>query len=336
MCNRGGTCSRCIFRARCGGCSHCEARFCDQHCSTCSALCPQRKNGAALIHALGGADFTLKPNNTIQLPGHIPVLPDHLNDPIPIDVVGVHGGNLFARNGSRVNKGYLTKGVHGALNLPEGIRPVIEFYVRDRTLEGFWDNRSTVYDQLHQLRPHAVISPNFSLYDDTPRMDHLYNLKRSVTVYNEMRAVELPAIPDVAWHGPDDLNVWIREINRVNIPVISFSFQVVDVRLKASHLWATYLTGFRYLCKRIPPETHIVLAGITSPDRLQQIHRHVPQQLTVLNQSAYVQSRRGMRSEGRLQDPDTPRSDLLVANIKYFDQAYDAMNAHKKERESIA
>lgn len=336
MCGRGGNCRKCLFRQRCGGCSHCEAQLCEESCGSCDTLCPQRPGAPSLLMAMGGSDFELSMGSALDLPSHIPIVPDRLPAMTSLLYAGVHGGNFLARNGSRINKTYLNNGISGALNLSSDTKFMLEFYIKDRPLEGFWDNRKAMYEHLRELDFHTVMAPNFSLYDDAPRLEHLYNTKRSVTVYNEMIDAGLPAIPDVSWHNTEDLNIWIREINRSVIPIIGFSFQIVDVRLKASNVWKTILPGFRRLCNSIPEETQIVLSGVASPFRTSAIHQEVPQPLRILNQSAFIQSRRGMRSEGRQEELQLPRDELFLENIQYFDKTYALMNDLKQRRNGIA
>ena len=55
----------------------------------------------------------------------------------------------------------------------------------------------------------------------------------------------LPAVLDVIWATNEDLEYWIKEINRSNIKTIAFSFMNVDTRLKASNSWRHYLLGYK-------------------------------------------------------------------------------------------
>ena len=81
----------------------------------------------------------------------------------------------------------------------------------------------------------AVIAPNFSVYEDTPRVEHLYNIRRSIIIYNELIDYGINAIPDISWYNINDLDFWIEKLNNSECSIIAFSFQVVDVRLKASN-----------------------------------------------------------------------------------------------------
>jgi hypothetical protein len=161
-------------------------------------------------------------------------------------------------------------------------------------------------------------------------MDHLYNIKRSTVVYNELLDEGINAIPDVSWFNRNDIDRWCDEINKKAIKNISFSFQVVDVQLKASNLWKTYLLGFRYLCENINPEVNIIVAGVTSHRRLIDIFAAAPgRRISILNQSAYVQSMRGMLSENRQSELRLPRNVVFERNLAYFNKIYAEMNSDR-------
>ena len=157
------------------------------------------------------------------------------------NTVGIHGEFLLSANGENISPIYNMKGYKRTLNLPEEINGIAEFYIKDRALEGFWENRKLLYKQLKKQNFKAIITPNFSLYEDAPRSEHLYNIQRTKRVYNEMILEGLPAVLDVIWATNEDLEYWIKEINRINIKTIAFSLMNVDTRLKASNSCRHYL-----------------------------------------------------------------------------------------------
>lgn len=326
----GKDCYRCVLFESCRGCSLCEASICSRNCRSCFALCLNRPQAAAYLNTLGGPQINLQGNKDINLPIHIPVLPDRMKykpryELLP--VIAVHAGNAFSRNGEKINKSYTSRGIPGALNIDERTSSVLEFYVKDRTLEGFWDKRKEIYPVLRDLQFIAVIAPNFSVYEDAPRVDHICNIKRSTIVYNEMLDAGIYAIPDVSWFNKSDLDRWCNEINKSNIKVVSFSFQVVDVGLKTTNIWKSCLMGFRYFCQNISSSVKIIIAGLVSPYRVIEIMKAANgNSIHVLNQSAYVQSRRGMLSETREQNPEMSFDQLFERNIEYFNKVYGEMS----------
>jgi len=318
--------ANCLYYKECGGCSLCEASLCSKNCNACFALCFQRKGIDSLLKDLNS---TIKTNTFINLPYHIPILPDPLRK-IPDELnrtIAVHGGNMFSRKGEHIYKKYREKGFQEALKIPSDIEGILEFYVKDRTLEGFWDKRKTIYPNLKNINFKAVIAPNFSVYEDAPRIDHLYNMKRSRTVYNELLDYGINSIPDISWYNRQDLEWWANEITHKNIKLIAFSFQVVDVGLKTSNIWRFNLLGFRYLCQNIPSDVHIIVAGVVSPFRVYEvISASGGRKIHILNQSAFVQSRRGVLSENRQSCPELSFDDLFKRNLEYFNNLYYQMN----------
>ena len=48
---------------------------------------------------------------------------------------------MFLRNGEKINNSYTKDGYATAQNIDPKAKAVLDFYVRDRNLEGFWDKR---------------------------------------------------------------------------------------------------------------------------------------------------------------------------------------------------
>lgn len=326
----GRSCKRCVYFNRCGGCSFCEASVCRYNCKYCGTLCLKR--GEAVVFSKKIIkDIKLIGNSEYDIDFHIPIIPDKLKECFDYsNFFGVHGGNALKSNGKGFRKAYKNS-IFETLNIDSKCRGILEFYVKDRTLEGIWDNRETFYKEISNLNISFVIAPNFSVYEDAPRLEHLINISRSLIIYNEMIQRGIKAIPDVSWYNINDLNFWVNLINESKCKVIAFSFQVVDVRLKASNLWKNYLAGFRYLCNRIEHKLKVIIAGINSYERIREIRIAAGNNVSlhILNQSAYIQSQRGMYSRNRCRDIDTPKELLFKKNVDYFNYIYSSLNERR-------
>ena len=103
------------------------------------------------------------------------------------------------------------------------------------------NNKSIEFPVLKEMGFAAVIAPNYSVYEDASRVDHMYNIKRSMIVYNELVENGIPAVPDVSWYNKSDIDRWCKEINRRNIKVVAFSFQVCETARRESML--AYVAG---------------------------------------------------------------------------------------------
>ncbi|EHR1329075.1 DUF4417 domain-containing protein, partial [Clostridium perfringens] len=197
----------------------------------------------------------------------------------------------------------------------------------DRTLEGFWDNRKSIYKDLKRQDFLGIIAPNFSVYEDAPRLEHIYNIQRSKIVYNEMIREGLPAIPDISWYSKEDLNFWIREIKANNIKTISFSFMNVDTKLKASNSWKHYLLGFKILNFKIPLDVEIVVVGISSVQRIEEILKiSKSRKISFMHQAAWVNSRNGVSVKDKKQlDKSISKDDIFKNNLEFYTSEYNKL-----------
>lgn len=171
----------------------------------------------------------------------------------------------------------------------------------------------------------AIITPNFSLYEDAPRSEHLYNIQRAKKVYNEMIQEELPAVLDIIWATNEDLEYWINEINKSNIKTIAFSFMNVDTRLKASNAWRHYLLGYKILISRIPKNIEIIIAGISSVERVREIKRiNENRKISIMHQAAWVNSRKGFSAKEKKQlGRSVSKDEIFQMNLEFYSEEYE-------------
>lgn len=326
-------CSRCSknLDGSCRGCSLCDVALCkcgQEKIKRCLVRCPKKLGTFRGIKELESNDILLE-NSDYKLPGYIPIMPDKIRSQFNFskvnNTVGIHGEFLLSASGEKVSPIYEMRGFKRTLNLPGEINGILEFYIKDRALEGFWYNRKEVYEQLKKQNFKAIITPNFSLYEDAPRSEHLYNIQRVKKVYNEMIKAGLPAILDVIWATNEDLEFWINEINKSNIKTIAFSFMNVDTRLKASNAWRHYLLGYKILVSRINPNIEIIIAGISSIQRFVEIKKISKNRtISILHQAAWVNSRKGFSSKEKKQlDRSITKDEIFQMNLDYYSDEYN-------------
>lgn len=325
-------CSKCIKKidGSCNGCSLCDVAFCrcnEEKLNRCLVRCP-RKLGTFNNIKIIKDDNILLENNFYNLPGYIPIMPDKVRRKFDFskvnNVVAIHGEFLLSANGENISNIYKMRGYKKTLNLSEDIEGILEFYIKDRALEGFWNSRKELYKHLKELEFRAIITPNFSLYEDAPRSEHLYNIQRAKRVYNEMIEENLPAILDVIWATNEDLEFWINEINKSNIKTIAFSFMNVDTRLKASNAWRHYLLGYKILISKIPLDIEIIIAGISSVERVREIKKTSGnRKFSIMHQAAWVNSRKGFSSKDKKQlDRSVSKDEIFQMNLEFYSEEY--------------
>ena len=326
-------CNKCIKKldGSCSGCSLCDVAFCRcsrEKLNRCLVRCP-RKLGIFNNIKIIKEDNILLENSFYELPGYIPIMPDKVRYNFDFskvnNTVGIHGEFLLSANGENISNIYKMRGYKRTLNLPEDVEGIVEFYIKDRALEGFWNNRKELYKKLKELKFKAIITPNFSLYEDAPRSEHLYNIQRTKRVYNEMIQEGLPVILDIIWATNEDLEFWIKEINRSNIKTIAFSFMNVDTRLKASNAWRHYLLGYKILISKISLDIEIIIAGISSVERVKEIKKiSGDRKVSIMHQAAWVNSRKGFSSKDKKQlERRISKDEIFQMNLDFYSKEYE-------------
>lgn len=314
----------------CAGCSLCDVSFCKcnkEKLSRCLVRCPRKLGTFSSIEKIKDESILLS-NSIDNLPGYIPIMPDRVRSNFDFtkvnNTIGVHGEFLLSANGENISPIYRMRGYKRTLNLAEDINGVLEFYIKDRALEGFWENRKELYKQLKEQKFKAIITPNFSLYEDAPRSEHIYNIQRAKRVYNEMIQAELPAVLDVIWATNEDLEFWINEINKIDIKTIAFSFMNVDTRLKASNAWRHYLLGYKILISRIPSDIEIIIAGISSIERFVEIKKvSGDRKISIMHQAAWVNSRKGFSVKHKKQlERSISKDEIFQMNLDFYINEY--------------
>ena len=329
----GRDCTNCTIKKEkmCNGCSMCDVSLCKckEKRKRCMVICPNKFGSFTLVKNTIVKE-RLKGNKSLDLPIYIPVMPDKIKESFNFkankNIIAVHGEFFLNAAGLKITGAY-KNGFRAALNLKDDLSGILEFYIKDRTLEGFWDNRKSIYKELKHQDFLGIITPNFSVYEDAPRLEHIYNIQRSKRVYNEMINEGLPAIPDVSWYSKEDLELWIKEIKNNNIKTIAFSFMNVDTRLKASNAWKHYLLGFKILDFKIPSDVQIIVAGISSIQRVEEILKiSKDRKISFMHQAAWVNSRNGVSVKDKKQlDRTISKDTIFQNNLNFYIEEYEKL-----------
>lgn len=331
-------CNRCkmSIKGACNGCSLCDISFCNCKESSrkrCMVICPKKLGSFSETEEMQNKNgqVSLMPNKKYNFPKYIPIMPDRIKTQFDFtsvkNYIGVHGEFLLTANGEEISPIYRLRGFKDALGIDSDIKGIAEFYIKDRALEGFWDNRQAIYTQIKNQKFDAVITPNFSLYEDAPRIEHLYNIQRVKTVYNEMINAGISAVLDVVWATEEDLMYWIDEINKSDIKTIAFSFMNVGTKLKASNSWRHYLLGYKILIKSIRPDVDILIAGLSSIQKIVEIvNVSEGRNISILNQAAWVNSRKGFSIKHKAQlERSITKDEIFMMNMKYLSSLYQEL-----------
>lgn len=131
----------------------------------------------------------------------------------------------------------------------------------DNRLEGFWEKHrsSGVIDKLAQMGLDAVSAPNFSLFSDSNRFQHLRNLKRMLLVCERLSSAGIPVIPHLNAHNQSDWDFWgefLREHSEIT--TVCKEFQTGPKNLFRGNTAIENLSKLREAAGR---DIHCILVG---------------------------------------------------------------------------
>lgn len=283
------------YGAECSGCPGCDRLLnaCQSQrgaCGKCILFCPDRPGAWRYISDEIGGSFSLLPKEPValpkvEIPPYMPLVTAPLQEECPEDGfewLAVHGGKVRRE----VWRGEVS--VHEQFRLPQGKKVILHWFVKDRYLEKFWSNRAAYIPVLREFD--AVFAPNFSIYENSPRIEHLVNMKRTAIAVQEMARAGVRVIPDVTWYRREDINRWVEFLDLVGAEVAAFSMQVVG-RLKGCSAWQSYLAGLRYFARKF--EGKIILIGVNSREKIAEAFRAAGHPLSVVDTTSFVTARKG-------------------------------------------
>lgn len=294
-----GDCQKCPAHRQgiCSGCPGCgrlqiECRP-GRQCDRCRYVCPDWHGDGVWAHTHTNLDGLTFPVgiavHSPDLPSHVPMISSPLHESPPEGLLpwaALHTGKV----GLKI---WENGGIRGHFGLSKDTQIMPDFFVRDNTLRHFWERRERWYAVLAAERA-AAFAPNFSVYEDAPRIEHLISMKMSAATVAEMSGRSIPVVPDVSWYEMQDLERWAAFIEASGAGAAAFSFQVVGLPRKGDSVWKEYLAGFRFFCSLIPEGVRVVVVGANSPGKIREIvaaARGRP--LTFLDTTSFVAARKG-------------------------------------------
>jgi len=283
------------YKAWCEGCPGCGALLMrdgdrcggNRGCRACMYLCPDRLDALREYAALFAPSVSPERMNAgdvlATMPSYIPLVtaPLHSTPPNDLRWFAIHGG----KTSRAVWDGEIEPRVQ--FRLPPDAKTVLHLFIKDDPLMRFWAERKERIVAIRNFD--AVFAPNFSVYEDAPRFEHILAIRRSQTFVKEMVAEGIPVIPDVSWYRREDLDVQLEFLDSIGAETVAFSFQVVG-RIKGCGAWVSYLAGLRYFANRFPGRIYLV--GMAAKTRYREAVRAAGRPLGVVDTRSFVKSRR--------------------------------------------
>jgi len=162
------------------------------------------------------------------------------------------------------------------LGLPEDAKLVVLGFESDAFLEQAWPKprRRQILEAILEAQPDLAVAWGYSVwYRHTkgwayPRIEQLFNMKRSLITYADLQRAGIPAAPHVYWGNHEDLRRWCRWLaDNPSVSTIAVDLQTAD----ADGDWQTALYGLTCLRQNLGHHVRILINGPCNLARIRQI-----------------------------------------------------------------
>ncbi|OIV37003.1 hypothetical protein BIV57_13525 [Mangrovactinospora gilvigrisea] len=344
---RGCDCTRCAFWAGpdgrggpatveplCSGtnsdCSYCgcaatEGAAPRGACTSCPIRCGSRTDIAAWMADVKG---TLAFDD-IAIDGTLPALPSfipmtdgaavtELDRDLRWPAYGIGLRRVFSQTTHTLLPRFADRSARDVLALNAGQKAVLVGYGQDPLVEALWTRRrrDRLIEQIAAQQWDVVLAPNFSVYGNWPRAEHLLNMRRCLLICQELADAGVMAVPNLYWFRLEDLVRYTEWIADAPPPAVAVNLQTV----RENTNWESWaLPGLCWLAENLPASMPVVLTGLSRPERISQAVALFGTRLTVVSQNAHQYALHGavMTPDGR-EDIHARIPDAFAATVRYM------------------
>jgi Domain of unknown function (DUF4417) len=205
------------------------------------------------------------------------------------------------------------------LGVPTGTKTVLVGYGTDPLVEMLWTRRHTggLADVIARQGWDLVLAPNYSMYGNQPRTEHLLNMRRNLLIASEWATAGVPAVANLYWYRVEDLEriaQWIADTTPVAVATNCQTF-------RTDHDWADFaLPGLTYLADVVDTvDVRVVLTGLSRPDRIATVLDLFGDRVHLVSQNPIQYARHGavMTARGRV-EAHASVADAFAASTRFY------------------
>lgn len=203
-----------------------------------------------------------------------------------------------------------------AMGLPDGCLSMLVGYGEDPLVEAFWTRRHDLFPQLAINDWSLLLAPNFSMYGNQPRAEHLINFRRNLAVCEELLAAGVNAAPNLYWFRLEDLTRYADWARDVDPAVVAINLQT----FRTDADWEQMaMPGLTWLADALPATTRLVAVGTSRVVRLGQLVALWGERLVVVSQNPIQYARHGavMTAEGRV-DVHADVAVAFASSVRFY------------------
>lgn len=215
------------------------------------------------------------------------------------------------------------RGAHDVLGLGPDQKAVLMGYSPDALLERMWERRHAdkLLDRIAQMGFDLVTSPDFSVYGDQPRFEHLFNMRRAMVFTQELVDRGVNAIPSVYWFRLEDLDRWLQWVEETEPSAICLPRHTSRHQGEWDLLAAPGLEYLGRQLDQLSANTKVLVTGVVNRDRVTQLGNWFGTRLIIASQQPVHLAAQGRRvtDEGR-EVYQAHRADLFSYNVQFYNR----------------
>lgn len=267
-------------------------------CGECPIRCGSRVDIGAWMTDVGNTlefdDIGMRGQTWPGLPRFVPQLDTanvaDLDDGLAWPAYAVGLRRVFSPVTSTLLPTFRGTTAREAIGLDDRQRSVLVGYGEDPLVEAFWSRRHGLYEGLVEQAWDLVLAPNFSMYGNQPRTEHLLNFRRNLLICEEMLAAGINAAPNLYWYRLEDLERYGRWLEEVTPAIVAMNLQTFRTDVDWSDM---ALPGLSWLAAVLPATTRLVTVGASRSDRIGQLVDLFGDRVVVVSQNAIQYARHG-------------------------------------------
>ena len=267
-------------------------------------------------------------DSELQLPEIIFGINDGFKDFPPFaedDYFSISFKTLFDEKGFFKYKN--SRNLRKALRISESAKLALICTALDPRLEIFWHKTKSTdaWRRIADFQFEFSTSLSFSVYDNNPRFDHIFNRERNFVSHDLLLLSGVNSIPFIFFYNDKDFNEavsWLK--NRPDITKVAIHAQQTIARTAIANM----VLAMNALQGAVGRDLYFVVVGVFKILKCVSLKRKFPK-LTVVTSSPLYKASCGEKLFSDLSSktlPKTiPNTDLAVPNINTFREFYSAI-----------
>lgn len=308
------------------GCARTEGAASAEACGRCPIRCGSRIDIAGWMTDVGGTlafdDLTVPGEFPPGLPRLIPQLdgsaPGELDQQLHWGAYAVGLRRVFSPATHTVLPRFRDRDVHEVLELRPGQAAVLAGYGEDPLVEAFWTRRriEQLVEQIAAQGWDLVLAPNYSIFGNWPRIEHLLNMRRCLIIAAELATAGVPTLVNMYWFRLEDLKRWVDWVADTDPAGVAVNVQTAR---HGTHYEEFIEPGLHWLAANLPPGPRVVLSGLSRTDRIRAAVDLFGDRLHIVSQNPHQFALHGavMTGHGR-RDVHARPADAFTATVRYM------------------